>query len=1129
MKFFYLFVFSLISISLNAQFQDDFSDGNFSQNPEWLGDISEFTINTDNQLQLNGSGSDTSYMVIESNILVQNEWNIWLRMSFAPSVNNNLRIYLMADVANLKGPLNGYYLLFGENGSDDSIDLFRQDGDNHTKIIDGIPGNCSSSNTIRIKVTKTDLGLWNVFSDLTGNFSFLPEGEITDNTYTSSGYFGLFCKYTSSNATKFYFDDFYSGEIQIDSIPPKIVSFNLPSNHEINILFSEAISQVTAQTIENYNMSNGFGNPSSINFDALNPIELTLNFANSFISENNYELTISNISDVNENIIADTTINFSWFEVSANNIVINEIMADPNPVVALPEQEYIELYNNSSFDISISGWILDIGGVEKNIPTSTILSNNYILLCATGSVTDLQNYGTAVGVPAFQGLTNSGQTIKIKTNEGLLISEVEYNIAWYQDEDKNDGGWSLERIDPNNNCGQMNNWQASTDISGGSPGRENSIFNINIDNITPNISNFYILDSNIISIEFSEEILPDSANNIKNYQLVESLIFPETVSIIENNLVEIIFSEAFVQNTEISLRVSNISDYCENISNDTVLNFVYYQPKQWDILINEIMADPSPSVDLPETEYIELINTSAFPININDWWFCTSSKEKQLESATIMPGELLILCPVDMCNQFGPFVNCMDILGSSDLSNDGNILSLKDKNKNIISAVEYSINMYNDDYKAEGGWSLERIDPTNFCDASNNWSASEHKNGGTPGTSNSLLGDNFDNTDPNLVRAYAISNNSINIIFSESLDSLSLISPDNFFVNHNIGNPISANPVEPLFQSVILEFADTFIQNQVYTISVSSISDCAQNSNSSILETRFALPQTIEPNEIVINEILFNPAADGVDYIEIYNRTTKTFDLSELILANWDENNQVAASHKTVSENPYLIFPDEYVVLTSSKIKTIEYFYESDENAFIEPDISIPSMPNESGRIILFDKSLTTIDYFDYAEDMQFDLLNSFEGVALERINYNLPTNDRNNWHSAAETVGFGTPGLPNSQFVDISEIETKLQVEPEIFSPDNDGYQDILTISYSFDKAGFVGTITIYDAKGRLIKQIADNVLLSTSGNFTWDGITDFDRKARIGIYLIYFEYFDLQGNVHKEKSTCVLATKLN
>jgi hypothetical protein len=170
----------------------------------------------------------------------------------------------------------------------------------------------------------------------------------------------------------------------------------------------------------------------------------------------------------------------------------------------------------------------------------------------------------------------------------------------------------------------------------------------------------------------------------------------------------------------------------------------------------------------------------------------------------------------------------------------------------------------------------------------------------------------------------------------------------------------------------------------------------------------------------------------------------------------------------------------------------------------------------------------TVSDKFTYSSDFHFALLRDDDGVSLERLDFNKTTQDENNWHSAAEEVGFATPGIKNSQFNPAVSSEKFVSVSPELFSPDNDGFEDVLTISYSMNESGFVGNITIYDANGRLIRTLVQNQLLATEGSFTWDGITNDNLKARIGRYVILFEVFDLEGNVKAEKVTCVVAHRL-
>ena len=137
-------------------------------------------------------------------------------------------------------------------------------------------------------------------------------------------------------------------------------------------------------------------------------------------------------------------------------------------------------------------------------------------------------------------------------------------------------------------------------------------------------------------------------------------------------------------------------------------------------------------------------------------------------------------------------------------------------------------------------------------------------------------------------------------------------------------------------------------------------------------------------------------------------------------------------------------------------------------------------------------------------------------------------SNDATNWHSASEAVGFATPGYKNSQFGITITDENEITLSPDIFSPDNDGYNDNLTIAYSFGASGNNISITIFDATGRLIRNLVDHEICGTSGAYTWDGITNERAKALIGRYIVFVEIFDLDGNVKKFKKATVLGGKL-
>ena len=100
--------------------------------------------------------------------------------------------------------------------------------------------------------------------------------------------------------------------------------------------------------------------------------------------------------------------------------------------------------------------------------------------------------------------------------------------------------------------------------------------------------------------------------------------------------------------------------------------------------------------------------------------------------------------------------------------------------------------------------------------------------------------------------------------------------------------------------------------------------------------------------------------------------------------------------------------------------------------------------------------------------------------------------------------------------------------VETPVFSPDNDGYEDVGVFSFTMESAGYVANLYIYDHHGRIVKQLLKNELLGAEGTVSWDGVINNGEKGRAGIYIVYFEVFDLQGNVSAEKKTITLTTRL-
>jgi hypothetical protein len=277
-----------------------------------------------------------------------------------------------------------------------------------------------------------------------------------------------------------------------------------------------------------------------------------------------------------------------------------------------------------------------------------------------------------------------------------------------------------------------------------------------------------------------------------------------------------------------------------------------------------------------------------------------------------------------------------------------------------------------------------------------------------------------------------------------------------------------------------------------------------------------------EKNDIIINEVLFNPKPGGTDYIELYNRSTKAIEVKRMQLASRNANGQLTTSLKLTSQDK-LLLPEEYMVLTTDSFLTARDYTILNSSGILEVT-KLPSMPDDEGIIILLNAQGTLLDELHYDEDWHFKLLNNKDGVALERLNVNDSTNKPVNWHSASSTSGYGTPGYKNSQFYIQDEMQGSFAIAPAVFSPDNDGIDDFTTINYQFPEPGYVVTLAVFDAAGRTVKMIARNMLCGAKGYFRWNGLDEHGNRLSSGIYVLLIDSFTLQGRRLRMKKTITL-----
>lgn len=857
----------LTSANLTAQLVDDFSDGDFTDNPEWFGNTEKFAV-TNGELQLNDlspGSTNTSQLYLSAPTSLEDSttWEFYIRMEFAVSSGNYARIYLSASSPDLSSALNGYYLLIGEGTvMSDSIVLFRQDGNASLKILSGIKGGVGGDPAIaRVRVTRSTLGEWALWTDYSGGNNLQLEASALDATYSFGQYFGAVCNYTSTRADDFYFDDVLITPLYADDEPPLLTAVQTTSPNRIIASFNEPLDPVSISEAGNFQVS-GIGTPVSATPVVGDPASVELVLPSPMINLQSYTLTVNMIEDQNGNIGGQQMFSFTFLNIqqpSPDDVIITEIMADPTDTVGLPPAEYIELYNRSNKVIELSRLSFSAGTSVRDLPDFLLLPGAYVIVCSEEFAPKFTAFGTVVSVSTLPSLINGGTRLALTDETGTLIFEVSYSVDWYADLNKANGGWSLEMINLN----------------------ETDIYN----------------------------------------------------------------------------------------------------------------------------------------------------------------------CP-------------------------------------------------------------------------GNWRASENNAGGTPGQPNSLLGAALEQTPPIPIRAFAESTLEITLVFNEPL---------NFQTAENIGNYgldngltiIGAALQTPGRTEVLLTLSGALQPGVVYTVTArSGHEDCLGNAATADLPVKVGLAQAVAPGDVVVNEVLFNPATGGSDFVELYNRSDKIFDISGWIIAN----TQDATDGEKPIVTDFLLFPGEYVVLSPSKSIVAAQYTVENPGALLENDL--PTLEDSQGNVSILVQDVV-IDAFDYDDDLHNALLSDKNGVSLERISPEQSTQDRGNWHSAAATVGYGTPTARNSQFLlqpptPGSDIIT---LTNNTFSPDGDGNEDVLTFTYAVDKAGYAMNVRIFDAAGREVRNLVNNLLLASEGILKWDGATNDGSRARVGIYVLWVELVHPEGDVERIKLPCVLA----
>lgn len=276
-----------------------------------------------------------------------------------------------------------------------------------------------------------------------------------------------------------------------------------------------------------------------------------------------------------------------------------------------------------------------------------------------------------------------------------------------------------------------------------------------------------------------------------------------------------------------------------------------------------------------------------------------------------------------------------------------------------------------------------------------------------------------------------------------------------------------------------------------------------------------------ERNGLVINEIMFDPASDNSEFVELINISNDPVDIGGWKLFKSDKD------YKNISDASFMIPKGEYFVIAADSIILQNYPWMKNSLCSIANQSSL-GLSSSEGKLVLKDAKENTIDSVFYSSDWHNKNLLATKNKSLERINPLINSNNPSNWSTAVNTEG-ATPGKSNSIFTQNEKPEGKISVSPNPFSPDNDGFEDFTIVTYNLTQAIAQVRIKIFDSQGRLVRTLLNNQASGSSGSVIFDGLNDAGNPLRIGIYIIFFEALnENSGVLETMKTVVVVARKL-
>ncbi len=781
LRIFILFVLFLTPKETFSQIEQDFSDNSKYDLADWIGDKSHFSLYSNTLRLYQPEKSGDSYLSYPSVVSDTMTWVFRLTLNFNPSSYNHARLALISPKSDLLSAETGMFVFLG--GKKDVVELQYKDGNEYTPLITEEYRLDAPYNAIKVVVTRrgNQWGMSTLINDeekplVSDKVKFTPKIDTREGAYL-----GWICHYTKTNATKFYLFSVtadYSGEgvshpdidepeehgdtVYLDNNYENIVgntsnglevdSAKFISSDNCLLFFNQNVKLDNAYFLlseEGYEIENRPTQYKHIVYLSFSPTidkgdKCTL-FWHNICNLEGELLDIGSFPLFNEDEREDEEERLSFYKEPEKwgDVIITEIMANPKGSVVLPEVEYVEIHNMTNDTIGLDDCEFYYGDKPYVLPDVGLLPKEYVVLCRDDDAKMFDNDIEVIGLASFPILANSGKLISIKNKEKDIIHYVDYSDSWYRNDFAKDGGYSLELIDEGRLSSAIGNWHESIASFGGTPGRENSVGDIYIENTDNYIKSVHQLGSNSIGVVFDCSLMPFMEPEKWFNQVTESKSRYKCL----NSPYATYFEIEDIRNTCLVLEDCIDIDGQHILPYDTIRIYPVKQVERGDLLINELYVANESSDEY--TSFIELYNTSDCAIDLSSLIIELIDDDNEVEDRMPIINIPTLLSPkaysilsnnhnniIDRYGYMG-LPQIVDLVEELDLDNDRQILALKSKKDSLIDIAVFDRSWISPELPE---WtSLERLDEGVNGIEQLSWTEGSMSTGyASPGTKNVL-------------------------------------------------------------------------------------------------------------------------------------------------------------------------------------------------------------------------------------------------------------------------------------------------------------------------------------------------------------------------------------------------------